>query len=152
MGERQSREVRLPLKGGKRVKEKGPVNQCGLGGSYCSAPLHSRGSRLEKAACLFKGTGSWCEGREWRREGGGGSASSNTAQQPNREEAPHTHTCKTARKQDYYFILFVLDYSLRFALQDLIPPGVASFYLQPPDEKTGIFTVCTGAQDQGCCA
>lgn len=100
------------------MKEKGPVNQCGLGGPIVWL-LHSRGSRLEKAACLFKGTGSWCEGREWRREGGGGSASSNTAQryqQPNREEAPHTHTCKTARKQDYYFILFVLDYSILYVL------------------------------------
>lgn len=140
--------------GGKRVKEKRPGNQGDFGGSYCLAPLHSRGSRQEKAACLFKGTGGLCQGREWRREGGGGSVSSNTAQryqQPNREEAPHMQDGKEAGLF-FHPICFGLFSLLHFALQDLILPGVASFYLQPPDEKTGIFTVCTGAQDQGCCA
>lgn len=51
-----------------------------LGVSYCLTPLHSLGSRREKAACLFKGTGDGCQGREWRREGGGGSERSKRAQ------------------------------------------------------------------------
>ncbi len=118
-----------------------------LGVCYCLAPLHSRGSGREKAACLFKGTGGWSQGREWRGEGGGerGAEAARAATQLSDIISPTErrhlrHSRKTARKQDYCFALFVLDYSLldisdssRWCI--ILPPDEKQDYSQSVEEQ-----------------
>lgn len=106
-----------------------------LGVCYCFAPLHSRGSRWEKAACLFKGTGGWSQGREWRRKGGRrqleqqhSSAKSATKQRGGTSEA-HARRQEGRIINSSYLLWIIL--LLRFLLLEIfIPPGVAAFYPQ----------------------
>ena len=108
-------------RGSDSMKEKVPVNQSGMGVCYCLTPLHHLGSRRggkKKAVCLFKGAGLWCQGREWRKKKRGEEARRATTQlsdfSSQTEKRHLRHGCQTARKQDYYFILFSI-----FALQIL---------------------------------
>lgn len=91
------------------------------------APLHSGKKKL---LVFLKAQETGVRGESGGERGGRRAATLLSDISDQTERRNLTHSCKTARQQDYFFILFGLDYSLCdiFFTEILTPLHGASFY------------------------
>lgn len=102
-----------------RVKEKAPVNQWGFGGvCYCSLPCIVTVADKKKLPVFLKAQEAGVRGESGGERGEEAfGASTQLSDISSQTEKRHLrHSCKTARKQDFCFIVFVLEYSLVYIL------------------------------------